>query len=460
MNSYRQSTSNNRSVRFQSRTKTTVPQQAELLPRRKRIRRFLGSTTTISLLGCWILVSALAACCSSSGGGVNAFGLRKWVSRRTNGAVGSEPGTGSFRKIAAQRFLADKSKNGVGEEQETTTGSTWSKPVNGRTSSPLQVRKRVRAVLEKARTRTGVNINSTSSISTSTKPSNVVAEAASIGGLGEDYIIGLKPVSQTSQQQQEQTSEETNSNGEVTNNKGPRVFPDEVLTVERASNATTTPSTARKPNDFDVIRGDAPAATQFCEPLPFALPKLTPAQKRQLAAGERVQEQARMGREGSGYVVVDVKTPPYVVWECLLDFEDYPSMISTVKEMQLYTSEKLNVGYVNEKPILPGTGRETRHYGTPSVTRAAFTLSKFRLNIAAVHKYSPHPDGDYMVFTLDKSCTNMVLKGAKGIWHTVADPDGREVSYFIYSGTISPVESFLIVFTQFLYLSLPSNLLL
>ncbi|KAL3902869.1 MAG: hypothetical protein SGILL_010665, partial [Bacillariaceae sp.] len=149
-------------------------------------------------------------------------------------------------------------------------------------------------------------------------------------------------------------------------------------------------------------------------------------QKKQLRNGERIQEQSRMGREGSGYVVLDVKAPPFVAWETLLDFEAYPETIPTVKSMQLYTSEKLNIGFVNEKPVMPGTGRETRHYGTPSVTRAAFTLSKFRLNIAAIHRYTPHPLGDYMIFTLDKSCTNMVLKGAKGIWYTEENPDGRE----------------------------------
>eukprot|EP00536_Pseudo-nitzschia_multiseries_P003314 jgi/Psemu1/301876/fgenesh1_kg.50_\ len=133
-----------------------------------------------------------------------------------------------------------------------------------------------------------------------------------------------------------------------------------------------------------------------------------------------------MGREGSGYVVLDVEAPPYVVWECLLDFESYPELIPTVKSMQLYTSTKLNTGYISEKPVVPGTGRETRHYGTPSITRAAFILSKFRFNIAAIHRYTPHPQGDYMVFTLDPSCTNAVLKGAKGTWYTEENPDGRE----------------------------------
>ena len=288
-----------------------------------------------------------------------------------------------------------------------TNVDSWSKSASGGKSSPLQVRKRVRAVLQKAKTRTGVE-------NTSIKPeANLVAEAASIGALPEEILIEIKPEKTTGTQER---------NGKV---KPPPVFADENIVVKKTN--VVESEKKRKPEEFDVVRGDMPAANQFSEPLPFVLPKLTKEQKTLLEQGERVQEQARMGREGSGYVVLDIKAPPYVVWECLLDFESYPQTIPTVRDMQLYTSEKLNTGYVNEKPVLPGTGRETRHYGTPSITRAKFILSKFRLNIAAIHKYTPHPDGDYMIFTLDKSCTNMVLKGAKGIWYTEENPDGREV---------------------------------
>jgi hypothetical protein len=289
---------------------------------------------------------------------------------------------------------------------------SWSKPAS-RKSSPLQVRKRVRAVLQKAKTRTGVDIKS---------EANIVAEAASIGGFGENILIEVKDPNANAKQQPP-----TNRNGL---SESATVFADENMVVTKKRNGepnNIVPERKTKPQEFDVVRGDMPAANEFCEPLPFELPKLKKEQLEKLRNGERVQEQARMGREGSGYVVLDVKAPPYVVWECLLDFESYPQTIPTVRDMQLYTSKKLNTGYVNEKPVLPGTGRETRHYGAASITRAKFILSKFRLNIAAIHKYIPHPDGDYMIFTLDKSCTNMVLKGAKGIWYTEQNPDGREV---------------------------------
>ncbi|OEU08938.1 hypothetical protein FRACYDRAFT_249280 [Fragilariopsis cylindrus CCMP1102] len=270
-----------------------------------------------------------------------------------------------------------------------------------RSGSRFKVRKRVKAVLEKARIRTGVKNGSVPPPQRSA--STVVAEAAALGGLGDDEELGLLKTNGVTKNEQQ--------NEIVTNGK---------------SLQTSSNSVSRKPKDFDVIRGDVPSAADFCEPLPFELPKLTVEQKIKLVNGKRIQEQSRMGREGSGYVVLDIEAAPYVIWECLLDFESYPELIPTVRAMQLYTSTKLNTGFVNEKPVLPGTGRETRHYGTPSITRASFILSKFRLNIAAIHKYTPHPNGDYMEFTLDPSCTNVVLKGAKGTWYTEENPDGRK----------------------------------
>jgi hypothetical protein len=158
-------------------------------------------------------------------------------------------------------------------------------------------------------------------------------------------------------------------------------------------------------------------------PLPFTLPTLSPMQKQLLAAGERIQEQSKMGREGSGYVVLDVDAPDYVVWECLLDFEKYPSFIGTVREMRLSDTVERPTEYDVPAPVQ--CGGATR-YGTGLETRASFVLSKFRLNIAAVHTYQPHPAGHFMQFGLDKSCRNAVLKDAKGIWHTESNPDGRE----------------------------------
>jgi hypothetical protein len=93
----------------------------------------------------------------------------------------------------------------------------------------------------------------------------------------------------------------------------------------------------------------------------------------------------------------------------------------------MYTNTHLKEDYRAEKPLdfEDGTAAICKH-GVPSVTRAQFYLSKFRLKIAAVHKYRPHSEGDYMIFTLDPASRNMVLKYAKGIWHTQSSPDGKE----------------------------------
>jgi hypothetical protein len=283
------------------------------------------------------------------------------------------------------------------KDEETKTSNlppdTWSRSPSSSTTTKSGVRNRVRAVLEKAKNRTG----------RSNFSADEVAGAASIGGLSEetDLVFSEKLAS---------------SNGYAT--QQPYVVP---------SNETSWVPDSFRGNqarrtkvDVDSMLVDENAV----QPLPFQLPKLTKEQKRLLVAGERIQEQSNMGREGSGYVVLDVQAPPYVVWECLLDFESYPEKIGTVRSMTMFTNAHLSSSYLAERPVLPGTGLETRHYGQASISRASFILSKFRLNIAAVHKYQPHPDGHYMEFSLDPACRNLVLKDAKGIWYTESNPDG------------------------------------
>lgn len=388
-----------------------------------------------------------------------------------------------YTNARLSEISADSNRNRQDEQSSSPLSKSTVRGISKRKGSRLQVRRRVKAVLEKARIRTGVRNGSVASSPPPPARSipTVVAEAAAIGGLGDGAVdIVFTQIGKTSSSfsassitrngttngamNTTASTSEQGKNVPSLNNTNLLFFPDEEFGLEEnngigitsngstlknsSTSSTTTTSTPktnghadpknsttadgntdihpRKPKAFDVIRGDMPSANAFIEPLPFKLPSLSADQKKKLCDGERIQEQSRMGREGSGYVVLDVEAPPYIVWECLLDFESYPELIPTVKSMQLYTSTKLNTGFTSEKPVLPGTGRETRHYGTPSITRASFILSKFRLNIAAIHRYTPHPQGDYMEFTLDPSCTNVVLKGAKGTWYTEENPDGRE----------------------------------
>ena len=167
-------------------------------------------------------------------------------------------------------------------------------------------------------------------------------------------------------------------------------------------------------------------------PLPFKLPNLSVENLDKLRLGERVQEQERMKSSGTGYVVMDVDSDIESIWKVLLDFHNYAELIPTVRNVTMVTKtvgEGEGEGRVNEEDALAASATAFTDgtlarlgFGSPSVTRASFVLSKLRLNIAAVHKYTPHPAGGHMVFTLDPSCANVVLKMAEGVWHTQPCP--------------------------------------
>ena len=310
---------------------------------------------------------------------------------------------------------------------------------------------------------------------------NVIAEAASLGGFESDDVT-LDYISKGGNNKYNNDTTSTNNriessrdsyNGdsstilnELVGNNGVKVTkaqmkfydvrqpePTEQVTIPSASPKSDVPSLSpssafQRPEDNFILReknngdlvnkktyiekdaftGDVSAAFSLPrEPLPFKLPTLDAEQARRVKNGERVQFQDDMGRAGSGFVVWDVKAPESVVWDCLLDFQEYPQTIPTCREVVMYTNTHLKDDYRAEKPVdfEDGTAAICKH-GVPSVTRAQFSLSKFRLKIAAVHKYRPHPKGDYMIFTLDPASTNMVLKYAKGIWYTQSNPDGKE----------------------------------
>jgi len=338
--------------------------------------------------------------------------------------------------ILHRTIIAAANQNKFDDDDDRFQDASWSRSAvkrrtrttseSQRSGSRLQVRRRVKAVLEKARIRTGLKNGSASPKPPPRSTPTIMAEAATIGGLGDGVAdMVFTQIDELSPLPDEELGLVKGNIVVEKNGAAQQKQQTEILRNGESSEKLSVPA-PRKPKEFDVIRGDMPSAAAFVEPLPFKLPQLTVEQKRKLVNGERLQEQSRMGREGSGYVVLDIKAPPYIIWECLLNFESYPEQIPTVRGMQLYTSKKLDIGYVNEKPVMPYTGRESRLYGTPSITRASFILSKFRLNIAVIHKYTPHPEGDYMEFTLDPSCTNVVLKGAKGTWYTEEDPDERK----------------------------------
>lgn len=368
--------------------------------------------------------------------------------------------------------------------------TTWSNAVRQKSdlnASRFGVRKRVRSVLDKAKKRTGIENSSTvpgkgvkrlnGETTFIQSGLNIVAETASIGGLEAvvvddegrvdvalDYIsegrqtfkgyndttvIGTESLSYDDKYEDpailmklaDDAIGATAKNGVKVSPKSsssPSVpsmspvalrRPEDDFILRKKSTPKMSNYTAQTPYaEKDAFTGDVSAAFSLPrEPLPFDLPTLDLEQSRRVTNGERVQYQDDMGRAGSGFVVWDVKAPASVVWDCLLDFQSYPQTIPTVREVVMYTNTHLKEDYRAEKPLdfEDGTAAICKH-GVPSVTRAQFSLSKFRLKIAAVHKYRPHPKGDYMIFTLDPASTNMALKYAKGIWYTESNPDGKE----------------------------------
>lgn len=349
--------------------------------------------------------------------------------------------------------------------------------------SKLGVRRRVRSVLKKARNRTGIKNTSFNDDDDGDFPKfkrrdarTVVAEAAAIGGLGATVIdedsgtigVSLDFVGDDTSEQTKKASvatitkakngvskSEKDSKAKTVNGyvgvsvntteaaikpktkKGhpastpSRSYvmpsnPEDSLVVPKVTKSSSLKDGAKRSSEMDAMRGDLSGAFSLPpEPLPFTLPTLTKEQEMQLREGERVQFQTDMGREGEGFVVLDVNAPADTVWNCLLDFNAYPSTIPTVRDVELYTSTHLSEDYRSEDPIMNGKEIKKLKCGIPSITRAAFILSKFRLKIAAIHKYRTHPRGDYMIFTLDPACTNIVLRNAKGVWHTQSNPDGK-----------------------------------
>ena len=323
------------------------------------------------------------------------------------------------------------SRSATVNDIDTNSSSTILEQGRRKSESRLGVRSRVRSVLQKAKKRTGISNNSEERLSNSQpSPQTVIAEAASIGGLGAvvvddegnvdvalDYVA--PPLNGTDTESSTFRTKSSSDKIKKKKTAPASTYSPPVIKIQPGPEDCLQPSSQTKSgvkkapiSERDAFTGDVSAAFSVPPPpLPFTLPKLTEEQKRQVDAGERLQFQNDMGREGSGFVVVDVKAPPEAVWDCLLDFESYLETIPTVRAVDMKSK---NV-------------RVLKH-GVPSETRASFSLSKFRLRVAAIHKYTPHPQGDHMVFTLDPSCTNLVLQNVKGVWYTQKNVDGREVS--------------------------------
>jgi ribosome-associated toxin RatA of RatAB toxin-antitoxin module len=131
------------------------------------------------------------------------------------------------------------------------------------------------------------------------------------------------------------------------------------------------------------------------------LPYLNAQDKMILAAGGMIQKQYRDGYRGSGYVVVDIKCSPNVVFDTLTQIAMYENMIPIVKSSKVISSD-----------------------GISTVAEFALTSFLIRANV----KHTVLPDKRLLNFSLVENQINLVVKEAEGFWH-VQVPADRPAGY-------------------------------
>eukprot|EP00933_Yihiella_yeosuensis_P042016 TRINITY_DN36468_c0_g1_i1.p1 TRINITY_DN36468_c0_g1~~TRINITY_DN36468_c0_g1_i1.p1 ORF type:complete len:310 (+),score=39.85 TRINITY_DN36468_c0_g1_i1:27-932(+) len=129
--------------------------------------------------------------------------------------------------------------------------------------------------------------------------------------------------------------------------------------------------------------------------VPIDLPALTAEERRSLLAGERVQRQTRIKKQGQGIVVFDVRAPASLVLNCLNAFENYPDMIPVVREVEIRGRELVD-GYLRQ-------------------AQCSYRISKFLLTVSVVHRLQK--ELGLLHFDLDRSVASTMLKDVTGFWH-------------------------------------------
>ena len=139
----------------------------------------------------------------------------------------------------------------------------------------------------------------------------------------------------------------------------------------------------------------------------ISLPYLSPNDKITLREGKRIQRQEKIeeqkqeqnGRRGSGFVVVDIHSPPDMVFNILTRFDMYKDMIPIIKSSRMIS-----------------------HHNNAILTE--FVLNKFRLHINIEHTILENQR--MILFDLDPNRQNPVFKEAKGFWHVEVPEDCLE----------------------------------
>lgn len=112
-------------------------------------------------------------------------------------------------------------------------------------------------------------------------------------------------------------------------------IPKSVLTRKSRTDHYLLASTSYRDESYlrtDILRR---GSTQSSVQPEIDLPALTGSELEALSRGERVQKQERSGSHGDGLVVVDVRAPADTIFKALANFENYQSMIPTVRNVDV-----------------------------------------------------------------------------------------------------------------------------
>lgn len=171
-----------------------------------------------------------------------------------------------------------------------------------------------------------------------------------------------------------------------------------VISVKHISRQHPRGASVADNNDLSGIDAPIIYRPNAHESGPICLPSLSEIELSNLMCDKRVQCQKRVGREGYGWVVLDVKAPPDRVFETLQSFKRYEEMIPTVRSAKILA--------LNEKTVV-----------------AEFSLSRFRLPVNVIQNVDL--ENKVIRFVLDQNRPNPVISKVEGYWF-VQLPDGRE----------------------------------
>lgn len=144
-----------------------------------------------------------------------------------------------------------------------------------------------------------------------------------------------------------------------------------------------------------------------------------------LSSGKPYQTQIQSGASGRGMVVQDVKAPTNIVWEKILDYNNYAKMVPKTIDSQNYKVEKHR------------DGSQTIY------TRMKIGMGPVRLTFHVKHEYQPKLNS--LTWTLDYS-KKSDFDDSCGYWYVIPHPDNPgEWTRVYYSVEVSFVEMCLVI---------------